>query len=67
VEPADVQAEILACLGQLQERRRVAVTLHLQGYAVGEVASALGWTEKQAENLVYRGLGDLRRCLGGEP
>jgi hypothetical protein len=36
------------------------------GFRVGEVAGALGWTEKQAENLVYRGLADLRICLEGE-
>jgi RNA polymerase sigma-70 factor (ECF subfamily) len=49
----------------LQDRRRTAVTLHLQGFRTGEVAAALGWTEKQAENLVYRGLADLRACLEG--
>jgi RNA polymerase sigma-70 factor (ECF subfamily) len=63
----EVRSEILDCLGGLQDRRRTAVTLHLQGFRVGEVARALGWTEKQAENLVYRGLADLRICLeGGE-
>ncbi len=63
----EARSEILDCLGGLQDRRRTAVTLHLQGFRTGEVASALGWTEKQAENLVYRGLADLRACLeGGE-
>jgi len=63
----EARSEILDCLGGLQERRRTAVTLHLQGFRTGEVAAALGWTEKQAENLVYRGLADLRACLeGGE-
>jgi RNA polymerase sigma-70 factor (ECF subfamily) len=61
----EVRSEILGCLAALQERRRTAVTLHLQGFRTGEVASALGWTEKQAENLVYRGLADLRACLEG--
>ena len=28
-----------------------------------ETARRLGWTAKKAENLVYRGLKDLRRCL----
>ena len=28
-----------------------------------EVASILKWRAKTAENLVYRGLADLRRCL----
>ncbi len=63
----EARSEILDCLGGLQDRRRTAVTLHLQGFRTGEVAAALGWTEKQAENLVYRGLADLRACLeGGE-
>jgi RNA polymerase sigma-70 factor (ECF subfamily) len=61
----EARSELLACLDGLQDRRRTAVILHLQGFRTGEVASALGWTEKQAENLVYRGLADLRACLGG--
>jgi RNA polymerase sigma-70 factor (ECF subfamily) len=61
----EARSEILDCLGGLQERRRTAVTLHLQGFRTAEVATALGWTEKQAENLVYRGLADLRACLEG--
>lgn len=61
----EAHSELLDCLGALQERRRTAVTLHLQGFRTGEVAAALGWTDKQAENLVYRGLADLRACLEG--
>ena len=62
----EARSEILDCLRGLQDRRRTAVTLHLQGFRTGEVARALGWTEKQAENLIYRGLADLRSCLEGE-
>jgi RNA polymerase sigma-70 factor (ECF subfamily) len=51
------------CLAGLVEHRRLAVTLHLQGHTVPEVASILRWQAKKAENLVYRGLADLRRCL----
>jgi len=61
----EARSEILDCIAALQDRRRTAVTLHLQGFRVGEVAAALGWTAKQAENLVYRGLADLRICLEG--
>jgi RNA polymerase sigma-70 factor (ECF subfamily) len=61
----EARSELLECLGALQDRRRTAVTLHLEGFRVAEVATALGWTEKQAENLVYRGLADLRACLEG--
>ena len=51
------------CLGRLVEDRRLAVTLHLQGHSVPEAATLLGWAAKRVENLVYRGLADLRRCL----
>lgn len=61
----EARSELLDCLAALQDRRRTAVTLHLEGFRTSEVAAALGWTEKQAENLVYRGLADLRDCLEG--
>jgi RNA polymerase sigma-70 factor (ECF subfamily) len=51
------------CLRGLSEERRVAVTLHLQGHTVRESGRILGWRAKQVDNLVYRGLADLRRCL----
>jgi DNA-directed RNA polymerase specialized sigma24 family protein len=51
------------CLGRLEERRRMAVTLHLSGLRIPEVARAANWTVKAAENLIYRGLDDLRRLL----
>ena len=52
------------CLGRLVPPRRHAVTLSLQGHSVPEIGKLLGWTAKKAENLVYRGLSDLRGCLG---
>ncbi len=58
------------CLGCLIEARRMAVTLYLQGHTVPDAAKILGWTSKKTENLVYRGLSDLRICLrerGFEP
>ncbi len=54
------------CLGRLAEPRRLTVTLHLQGHTVPEAARLLGWTDKRVENLVYRGLADLRRCLASK-
>jgi RNA polymerase sigma-70 factor, ECF subfamily len=42
------------------------VTLYLQGHTVPETARILGWDAKRAENLVYRGLADLRQCLMGK-
>jgi len=60
---AEMGREILDCLARLGECRRCAVILRLMGYTVGEVASLLDCSHKRAENLVYRGLADLRRCL----
>lgn len=54
---------IRACLARLVRPRRLAVTLHLVGHSVPEAARLLSWSTKRAENLVYRGLADLRRCL----
>jgi len=51
------------CVAGLATARRVAVTLYLHGHSVPETSRLSHWTLKQAENLVYRGLADLRRCL----
>ncbi|HEV8582256.1 MAG TPA: RNA polymerase sigma factor [Thermoanaerobaculia bacterium] len=54
------------CLGAMVPPRRHAVTLNLQGHSVPEIGRLLGWTAKKAENLVYRGMADLRGCLGSK-
>ena len=54
---------IRGCLGAMRDARRLAVTLYLQGCSVPEIGRRLGWGRKRAENLVYRGLADLRGCL----
>jgi RNA polymerase sigma-70 factor, ECF subfamily len=54
------------CLGTLLRPRQLAVTLYLQDVSVVEAARLLGWDLKHTRNLVYRGLGDLRRCLQGK-
>jgi RNA polymerase sigma-70 factor, ECF subfamily len=51
------------CLGRMKRERRLAVTLNLQGHSVPEAARLLDWAAKRTENLVYRGLADLRECL----
>jgi RNA polymerase sigma-70 factor, ECF subfamily len=51
------------CLSTLVRPRRLALVLHLQGHSVPDVGRLLSWSPKRAENLVYRGLADLRRCL----
>jgi RNA polymerase sigma-70 factor, ECF subfamily len=54
------------CVGRLLRPRKLAVTLYLQGVSVAEAARLLDWDLKHTRNLVYRGLGDLRRCLEGK-
>lgn len=54
---------IQACLACMKHDRRLAVTLYLQGHTVTEAAGILEWPAKRTENLVYRGLADLRACL----
>jgi RNA polymerase sigma-70 factor (ECF subfamily) len=51
------------CLTRLKHERRLAVTLYLQGQQVPGISRVLDWPRKRAENLVYRGLADLRECL----
>jgi RNA polymerase sigma-70 factor (ECF subfamily) len=52
-----------SCLAAMVDDRRVALTLRLLGHSVPEAARRLGWPGKRVENLVYRGLADLRACL----
>jgi RNA polymerase sigma-70 factor (ECF subfamily) len=51
------------CLAGLLPNRRYAVALYLQGHNVPETGALLGWVRKRAENMVFRGLADLRHCL----
>jgi RNA polymerase sigma-70 factor, ECF subfamily len=62
----DVGAEIRDCLEKLPEARQLPVILHLQGFRNEEIGRALQSNEKRAENLVYRGLEQLRRCLAAK-
>lgn len=57
---------IARCLSGMVRPRRLAVTLHLQGHRIREVGGLMGWSAKKAENLIYRGLADLRECLGSQ-
>ncbi len=57
---------IRECLSAMKRERRLAVALHLQGHKIAEAARLLDCGEKRAENLVYRGLDDLRRCLAAK-
>lgn len=51
------------CLSRMSRERRQAVTLYLLGHSVPEASRVLDWPVKRTENLVYRGLADLRDCL----
>jgi RNA polymerase sigma factor (sigma-70 family) len=63
-DDTDLLARLDEALRALQPSRRVAVRLHLDGSSLDEIAATLGWTNAQARNQVYRGLGDLKRILG---
>jgi RNA polymerase sigma-70 factor (ECF subfamily) len=54
------------CLLGANRDRRLAVTLYLQGHSLPEVARLLGWGAKRTDNLVSRGLADLRQSLMGK-
>lgn len=58
-----ITAGIDACMEGIVPDRRAALGLYLQGMSVPEIARALRWDGKRAENLVYRGLTNLRKCL----
>lgn len=62
----EVGRAIQACLTRLLRDRRLAVTLYLQGHTVPDAARRLDWSAKRTENLVYRGLADLRDCLSSK-
>jgi RNA polymerase sigma-70 factor (ECF subfamily) len=62
----EIAVGIQECLSRLIKDRRLAVTLYLLGHSVPDAARVLGWPAKRTENLVYRGLGDLRACLSSK-
>ncbi len=59
----EIGVGIRDCLSLLVRPRRLAVTLRLQEHSIPEIGRLMGWGSKRAENLVYRGLDDLRQCL----
>lgn len=65
-EGREIGEAIRDCLGRMIGPRRSAVVLHLQGHSVPEIGKLLGWDGKKADNLVYRGMSDLRDCLGSK-
>jgi RNA polymerase sigma-70 factor (ECF subfamily) len=56
--------DVLAALGSLPERQRVAVTLrYLQDLPYAEISTVTGWPEGTAKTLVRRGLARLRKMV----
>jgi RNA polymerase sigma-70 factor (ECF subfamily) len=62
----EVGRAIRECLAQMVRPRRLAVALHLQGHSVPDIGKLMSWDSKKADNLVYRGLADLRECLASK-
>lgn len=53
-----------ACLDALPPRRRLPITLHLQGFSMQEVADLAGVTSAEAaRKLIARGMAELRERL----
>jgi RNA polymerase sigma-70 factor (ECF subfamily) len=66
--------DVLAALGRLPDKQRVAVTLrYLQDLPYAEISSVTGWPEGTVKTLVRRGLARLRSLMiiddskGGDP
>ncbi len=51
------------CLGAIPERRRLPITLHLQGFSLQEIADVVGTSAEAARKLVSRGLDELKSKL----
>jgi RNA polymerase sigma-70 factor (ECF subfamily) len=54
------------CMVTLVPSRGMAVTLFLIGHTSPEIGRILGWSLRKTENLVFRGMADLRRCLASK-
>ena len=54
---------IAICLQRQNADRRRALTLHLLGHSIADAARLMSCKVKKAENLIYRGLAQLRICL----
>jgi RNA polymerase sigma-70 factor (ECF subfamily) len=56
--------DVLAALGRLPDRQRVAVTLrYLQDLPYAEISGVTGWPEGTVKTLVRRGLARLRSLM----
>ena len=59
--------DVLAALGRLPERQRVAVTLrYFQDLPYADISGVTGWPEGTAKTLVRRGVARLRKIMAVE-
>ena len=63
---AEVRRALDAALRSLSADRHTAVVLRLAGHSVPEIGRSQQWTTKRAENLVYRGMAEVRQRLVGQ-
>jgi RNA polymerase sigma-70 factor (ECF subfamily) len=66
VKAEEIGCAIRDCLTHLGDNRCLAVTLFLQGHTAPETGRILGWTLRKTENLIFRGMADMRRCLSAK-
>ena len=64
-ERRELAATIDRALTTLSATQQPVVRMYLAGYAQREIETLLGWTEAKTRNVLYRGLGELRRVLAG--
>ncbi|MFQ5720365.1 MAG: RNA polymerase sigma factor [Acidobacteriota bacterium] len=62
-EAHEIGRAIQMCWRRLSETRRTVVGLFLLGYGRAEIEPILAWNTKKVDNLLHRGLRDLRTCL----
>lgn len=62
----DLAQALNGCLRRLKENRRLIVGFHLLGHTLAESTELSGWDAKKVQNLLYRGLADLRQCLSAK-
>ena len=63
---SDLARALSGCLSRLRENRRLIVGFHLLGHTLVESEELSGWDVKKVQNLLYRGLADLRQCLSAK-
>ena len=66
IRDTETRDAVRECMHELNDDRQSAVSLYLQGHGVPEIAALIDAPRKRVENLVYRSLAALRKCLEGK-